>query len=118
MDLSHIPVGENPPHEINVIIEIPQGGAPIKYEVDKTSGAMFVDRFLHTAMFYPANYGFIPHTLSEDERSSRLHGDRADAGRARRGRPRAADRRVAHGGREGRRREDHRRAGRQASSIL
>ena len=66
MDLSRIPVGENPPHEVNVIIEIPQGGAPVKYEVDKESGAMFVDRFLHTAMFYPANYGFIPHTLSED----------------------------------------------------
>ena len=66
MDLSRIPVGENPPHEVNVIIEIPQGGAPVKYEVDKVSGAMFVDRFLHTAMFYPANYGFIPHTLSED----------------------------------------------------
>jgi len=66
MDLSRIPIGENPPHEVNVIIEIPQGGAPVKYEVDKVSGAMFVDRFLHTAMFYPANYGFIPHTLSED----------------------------------------------------
>jgi Inorganic pyrophosphatase len=66
MDLCHIPVGENPPHEVNVVIEIPQGGAPVKYEVDKASGAMFVDRFLHTAMFYPANYGFIPHTLSED----------------------------------------------------
>ena len=66
MDISHIPVGENPPHEVNVIIEIPQGGAPVKYEVDKKSGAMFVDRFLHTAMFYPANYGFIPHTLSGD----------------------------------------------------
>ena len=66
MDLSHIPVGANPPHEVNVIIEIPQGGAPVKYEVDKLSGAMYVDRFLHTAMFYPANYGFIPHTLSED----------------------------------------------------
>ena len=66
MDLSSIKVGENPPHEVNVVIEIPQGGAPVKYEVDKLSGAMFVDRFLHTAMFYPANYGFIPHTLSED----------------------------------------------------
>jgi len=66
MDLSHIKVGENPPHEVNVIIEIPQGGVPVKYEMDKASGAMFVDRFLHTAMFYPANYGFIPHTLSED----------------------------------------------------
>ncbi len=66
MDIASIPVGDNPPHEINVIIEIPQGGVPVKYEVDKKSGAMFVDRFLHTAMFYPANYGFIPHTLSED----------------------------------------------------
>src|SRR5260370_30718829 len=66
MGRSRIPMGRNPPHEVNVIIEIPQGGAPVKYEVDKESGAMFVDRFLHTAMFYPANYGFIPHTLSED----------------------------------------------------
>ena len=66
MDISRIPIGRNPPHDINVIIEIPQGGAPVKYEIDKDSGAMFVDRFLHTAMFYPANYGFIPHTLSED----------------------------------------------------
>jgi inorganic pyrophosphatase len=66
MDLSRIPVGANPPQEINVVVEIPQGGAPVKYEVDKASGAIFVDRFLHTAMFYPANYGFIPHTLSED----------------------------------------------------
>lgn len=66
MDLSLIPAGDNPPHEVNVVIEIPQGGVPVKYEVDKPSGAMFVDRFLHTAMFYPANYGFIPHTLSED----------------------------------------------------
>jgi len=66
MDLSRIPIGRNPPHEVNVVIEIPQGGAPVKYEIDKASGAMFVDRFLHTAMFYPANYGFVPHTLSED----------------------------------------------------
>jgi inorganic pyrophosphatase len=66
MDISRIPIGRNPPHEVNVIIEIPQGGEPVKYEIDKESGAMFVDRFLHTAMFYPANYGFVPHTLSED----------------------------------------------------
>jgi inorganic pyrophosphatase len=66
MELSRISIGANPPHEVNVVIEIPQGGAPVKYEIDKESGAMFVDRFLHTAMFYPANYGFIPHTLSED----------------------------------------------------
>jgi inorganic pyrophosphatase len=66
MDISKIPIGENPPHDVNVIIEIPQGGAPVKYEIDKASGALYVDRFLHTAMVYPANYGFIPHTLSED----------------------------------------------------
>lgn len=66
MNLDKISVGVNPPHDINVVIEIPLGGVPVKYEIDKTSGALFVDRFLHTAMFYPGNYGFIPHTLSED----------------------------------------------------
>ena len=66
MDLSKIPVGENPPYDVNAVIEIPQGGEPVKYELDKESGAIFVDRFLHTAMFYPGNYGFIPHTLADD----------------------------------------------------
>jgi inorganic pyrophosphatase len=66
MDLAKIPIGRAPPHDVNVIVEIPQGGHPVKYELDKASGAVFVDRFLHTAMFYPGNYGFIPHTLSED----------------------------------------------------
>jgi inorganic pyrophosphatase len=66
MDMSKIDIGLNPPHEINAIIEIPQGGYPVKYEMDKLSGAMFVDRFLHTSMIYPGNYGFIPHTLSVD----------------------------------------------------
>jgi inorganic pyrophosphatase len=66
MDLSKISIGKNPPHDINVVIEIPVGGVPVKYEIDKDSGALFVDRFMHTAMYYPANYGFIPHTLSED----------------------------------------------------
>jgi inorganic pyrophosphatase len=66
MDLSKISAGRNPPKDINVLIEIPAGGLPVKYEMDKESGALFVDRFLHTAMFYPGNYGFIPHTLSED----------------------------------------------------
>lgn len=66
MNIDKISVGENPPYEVNVIIEIPIGGVPVKYEMDKDSGAMFVDRFLHTAMYYPCNYGFIPHTLSED----------------------------------------------------
>src|SRR6266852_6065905 len=66
MDVSKIPPGRNPPDEINAVIEIPQGGVPVKYELDKVSGALFVNRFLHTAMYYPANYGFIPNTLSED----------------------------------------------------
>jgi inorganic pyrophosphatase len=66
MDISKIPVGPNPPHELNVIIEVPIGGEPVKYEFDKDSGAIFVDRILHTPMRYPANYGFIPHTLGED----------------------------------------------------
>jgi inorganic pyrophosphatase len=66
MDISKIGIGEAPPHDINVLIEIPQGGVPVKYELDKASGALRVDRFLHTAMFYPGNYGFIPHTLSGD----------------------------------------------------
>jgi inorganic pyrophosphatase len=66
MDISQIPAGDNPPHEVNAVIEIPQGSVPIKYEVDKLSGALFVDRFLHTPMVYPANYGFIPKTLCED----------------------------------------------------
>ena len=66
MDISKIPVGKNPPTDVNVIIEVPMGSEPIKYEMDKDSGALFVDRFLHTAMNYPCNYGFIPHTLSGD----------------------------------------------------
>jgi inorganic pyrophosphatase len=66
MDIAKIPIGRAPPHDINVIVEIPQGGNPVKYELDKASGAVFVDRFLHTAMFYPGNYGFVPHTLSDD----------------------------------------------------
>ena len=66
MDISRIPIGHNPPHDVNVIVEVPAGGEPVKYEMDKASGALFVDRFLHTAMSYPGNYGFIPHTLSAD----------------------------------------------------
>lgn len=66
MDLSKIPVGRTPPWDVNVVIEIPLRGEPVKYEVDKESGAMYVDRFLHTAMYYPGNYGFIPHTRSDD----------------------------------------------------
>ncbi len=66
MRLDAIPTGANPPDEVNVVVEVPLGGEPIKYELDKASGAMFVDRFLYTAMRYPGNYGFIPHTLSDD----------------------------------------------------
>lgn len=66
MQLENIAIGEDAPHDINVIIEVPCGGEPIKYEMDKASGALFVDRFLYTPMRYPGNYGFVPHTLSED----------------------------------------------------
>ncbi len=71
MDVSKISTGRNPPHDINVVIEIPQGSS-VKYEIDKASGAIFVDRFLFTPTAYPAAYGFIPGTLAED-------GDPADA---------------------------------------
>jgi inorganic pyrophosphatase len=66
MGLMKIESGSDVPNEINVIIEIPMRGDPVKYEVNKDSGTLFVDRFLTTAMFYPANYGYIPQTLSED----------------------------------------------------
>ncbi|MBB3021151.1 inorganic pyrophosphatase [Microvirga lupini] len=66
MRLDAIKIGKNPPDDVNVVIEVPIGGEPIKYEMDKESGALVVDRFLYTAMRYPGNYGFIPHTLSGD----------------------------------------------------
>ena len=66
MNLDAIPAGRNAPVDLNVVVEIPLGGVPVKYELDKKSGALFVDRFLHTAMYYPGNYGFIPQTLSQD----------------------------------------------------
>ncbi|WP_069471354.1 inorganic diphosphatase [Candidatus Marithrix sp. Canyon 246] len=66
MNLDRVSSGENVPDNINVIIEIPSHSDPVKYEVDKDTGAMFVDRFMNTAMYYPCNYGYIPHTLSED----------------------------------------------------
>jgi inorganic pyrophosphatase len=66
MDLSKISVGPAPPWDVNVVIEIPLGSEPVKYEVDKDSGALYVDRFLHTSMVYPCNYGFVPHTLADD----------------------------------------------------
>lgn len=66
MSLNSVPSGKDVPNDFNVIIEIPAHGEPIKYEVDKETGAMFVDRFMSTAMHYPCNYGYIPHTLSDD----------------------------------------------------
>ena len=66
MNFDAIRIGMNPPHDINVIIEVPIGGEPIKYEMDKSAGTLVVDRFLHTPMRYPGNYGFVPHTLSDD----------------------------------------------------
>lgn len=66
MIFDNLPAGRNPPKDIHAVVEIPQGGVPVKYEFDKATGAIYVDRFLHTAMFYPGNYGFIPQTLSED----------------------------------------------------
>lgn len=66
MSLLQVKSGRDVPNEINVVIEIPMHGEPVKYEVDKDTGTLFVDRFMTTAMFYPANYGYIPNTLSED----------------------------------------------------
>src|SRR3546814_20238837 len=66
MNIELIPIGDDPPNSLNVIIEVPVGGEPVKYEFDKKSGALFVDRILHTPMRYHANYGFVPHTLSPD----------------------------------------------------
>jgi inorganic pyrophosphatase len=66
MNLSKISMGKNPPEEVNVIIEVPMNANPVKYEIDKESGALFVDRFIATPMYYPCNYGYVPNTLSED----------------------------------------------------
>jgi inorganic pyrophosphatase len=66
VNIDKIAPGFNPPHDVNVLVEVPVGGEPIKYEIDKEAGVLVVDRFLYTAMRYPGNYGFIPHTLSGD----------------------------------------------------
>jgi inorganic pyrophosphatase len=66
MRIDAVAIGKNPPDDINVIIEVEIGGEPIKYEMDKDAGALFVDRFLYTPMRYPGNYGFVPHTLADD----------------------------------------------------
>ncbi|MFZ0125846.1 MAG: inorganic diphosphatase [Xanthobacteraceae bacterium] len=66
MRLDAIAIGHDPPRDVNVVIEVSIGGEPIKYEMDKAAGTLVVDRFLHTPMRYPGNYGFVPHTLSQD----------------------------------------------------
>jgi inorganic pyrophosphatase len=66
MRIDAIAIGKNPPEDVNVIIEVAIGGEPIKYEMDKQAGTLVVDRFLYTPMRYPGNYGFVPHTLSDD----------------------------------------------------
>ncbi len=66
MSLNDVPAGRDLPNDFNAIIEIPMNADPVKYEVDKASGAIFIDRFMSTAMHYPCNYGYIPHTLSAD----------------------------------------------------
>ncbi|ANM06245.1 inorganic pyrophosphatase [Rhizobium phaseoli] len=66
MRIDAVSIGKNPPEDVNVIVEVPVGGHPIKYEMDKDAGTLVVDRFLYTPMTYPGNYGFVPHTLSED----------------------------------------------------
>jgi inorganic pyrophosphatase len=66
MRVDAIAIGKNPPQDVNVIVEVPVGGQPVKYELDKNAGVLVVDRFLYTPMFYPGNYGFVPHTLSDD----------------------------------------------------
>ena len=66
MRIEAIATGKNPPHDVNVVVEVPIGGEPVKYELDKKAGTLVVDRFLYTPMRYPGNYGFVPHTLSED----------------------------------------------------
>ena len=66
MRIDAVQIGNSPPDDINVVVEVPVGGEPIKYELDKASGTLVVDRFLYTPMRYPGNYGFVPHTLSAD----------------------------------------------------
>ena len=118
MRIDLIPIGKNPPDDLNVIIEVPTGGEPVKYEFDKASGALFVDRILHTPMRYPANYGFVPHTLSPDGDPLDALVDRALAVHPGLRRARAADRGAEPGGRGRRRREARLRAGRHDVSPI
>ena len=97
MSIHDVTAGSNVPHEFNVIIEIPMNADPIKYEVDKQSGALFVDRFMMTAMHYPANYGYVPQTIADDDDPVDVLGAYAfpAAARSRGALPRR--RRAAHG---------------------
>ena len=104
MNLDRVPAGKDVPNDCNVIIEIPMRGDPIKYEVDKETGAVFVDRFMSTAMHYPCNYGYIPRTLSDDGDPVRRAGALAGAAHHRRGRALPPDRHAEDGRRGGRRR--------------
>ena len=114
MSLDRVPAGDDVPNDCNVIIEIPMHGEPIKYEVDKETGAVFVDRFMSTSMHYPCNYGYIPQTLSDDGDPVRRARALAGAADHRRRRALPADRHAENGRRGRRRREDPRRADRQA----
>ena len=94
MNLDAIAIGKNPPEDVNVIVEVPIGGEPIKYEMDKAAGTLVVDRFLHTPMRYPGNYGFVPHTLSDDGDPIDVLEDAALAARLRAGARRHAEARL------------------------
>ena len=118
MNLEAVPIGKNAPHDVNVVIEVPIGGEPIKYEMDKASGALVVDRFLYTSMRYPGNYGFIPHTLSGDGDPVRRDRRQYARDRSRRRHELQDRRRSADGGRARRRREAARRAVGQAHPAL
>jgi inorganic pyrophosphatase len=98
MRIDAIAVGYNPPEDVNVIIEVPIGGEPIKYEMDKAAGTLVVDRFLHTPMRYPGNYGFVPHTLSDDGDPIDVLGREYEAHRARSRHQCQADRCLEDGG--------------------
>ncbi len=117
MNLDRVPAGRDVPNDCNVIIEIPMRGDPIKYEVDKETGAVFVDRFMSSSMHYPCNYGYIPRTLSHDGDPVRRAGALADAAHHRRRRALPADRHAEDGRRGGQRFEGARGADRPADAA-
>ena len=114
MSLDRVPAGRDVPNDCNVVIEIPMRADPIKYEVDKETGAVFVDRFMSTAMHYPCNYGYIPQTLSDDGDPVRRARALAGSAHHRRRRALPADRHAQDGRRGRRRQQDPRGADRQA----